>query len=101
MERILCAAIWDTAGISCLPQGPINLGGNGFVVCGLRHCDCVQTLSLMQDGVHIKQGCIHGFLTSKNRFVNRVEGLKIATKANQIVGEKHHPKDELCSEDLY
>jgi len=101
MERILCAAIWDTAGISCLTQGPINLGGNGFVVCGLRHCDCTQTLSLMSNEFTMKQGRVQGFLTSKNRFVRRKEALLIAIKANQIVGEKHSPKYELCSEDLY
>ena len=41
-----------------------------------------------------------GFLTSQDRFVNRVEALEIATKANQLI-RKIDPKDHLFSEDLF
>jgi hypothetical protein len=40
-----------------------------------------------------------GFVTSNGRYVGRVEALKIATEANQVV-KKHHPLNELLSEDL-
>lgn len=39
-----------------------------------------------------------GFVTTTGRFVDRIEGLKIAEAANQII-KKHHPKDRLLSED--
>lgn len=41
-----------------------------------------------------------GFLTSKNRFVDRNEAFKIADYRNQIV-QKHGLKDELYSEDIF
>lgn len=41
-----------------------------------------------------------GFLTSKCRFVDRKEALKIAEFNNQIV-QKHGLKDELYSEDIF
>lgn len=41
-----------------------------------------------------------GFLTTKFRFVDRQEALKIAKENNQIV-YKHQPIYELMSEDLY
>ena len=40
-----------------------------------------------------------GFLTTKLRFVLRVEALQIATKEGQIT-KKHRPFDILLSEDL-
>ena len=41
-----------------------------------------------------------GFLTSKCRFVDRKEALKIAEFNNQVV-QKHGLKDELYSEDIF
>lgn len=41
-----------------------------------------------------------GFLTSDCRFVDRVEGLEIAKKFNQIK-EKHGLDTELYSEDIF
>ena len=40
-----------------------------------------------------------GFLTNKNRFVDREEGMKIAIAAGQV-DETYHKRD-LFSEDLY
>jgi len=45
-----------------------------------------------------------GFLTNKNRFVNRKEAYDIAYKADQIVGPNSNRANndiELTSEDLY
>ena len=42
-----------------------------------------------------------GFLTSKNRFVNREEGLQIALKQNQVIDLKEIRGNRLFSEDLY
>ena len=43
---------------------------------------------------------IQGFLTSKNRFVDRKEGAKIALEAKQIK-ELKFSKTDLYSEDIY
>lgn len=45
---------------------------------------------------------VSGFLTNHGTFVNRKAALRIAKKAGQLEGrEKHHPLDQLMSEDLY
>ncbi|MCK9447014.1 hypothetical protein M0Q50_09210 [bacterium] len=41
-----------------------------------------------------------GFLTNQNRFVNRIEGAKIALECGQIK-QLQYSKDVLYSEDLY
>lgn len=41
-----------------------------------------------------------GFLTSDGRFVDRVDGLRIATEAGQII-QKHGKPDMLFSEDMW
>lgn len=50
---------------------------------------------MIKGGIHIQ-----GFMTSHGRFVDRKEGLKIATEQNQII-EKHPSFDELYSEDMW
>lgn len=42
-----------------------------------------------------------GFLTNKNRFVDRFEAYKIALSTNQITEGKTHHNDKLYSEDIY
>ena len=43
-----------------------------------------------------------GFMTSMGRFVDRREALQLATAAGQLEGRtKHHPLDQLMSEDLW
>jgi|GEM_PF-6102148 len=44
--------------------------------------------------------CAQGFVTTGGRFVDREEGLKIATEHNQIV-KKHGYLNELFSEDMW
>jgi len=107
LEKILCAAIW-------YKELPIEIDARGFqpvntdigiVVTGYRHGNCIATVKelsglrsvkLAPDGVgELKQG----FLTNKNRFVDRQEAMIIARKANQLINEDH--TDTLFSEDLY
>lgn len=103
-ERVLCAAIWYKE----LPTQeflPKNIK-EGIVVCGYTHANCINTVKSLSglrtvryspDGVGESE---QGFLTSKNRFVDREEGAKIALKCKQI--EKlHYSNIELYSEDLY
>ena len=42
-----------------------------------------------------------GFLTSLDRFVNRVEGLEIALETNQVLDTTKLRGNRLFSEDLY
>ena len=101
MERILCSAVWVDTKLKFIHSQPSNKP-NGFMVCGLRHCDCFMTLSWIPIEVkgepsnHRHQG----FMTSSKRFVGRKEGLEIANMANQII-KKYSPEDMLCSEDLW
>ena len=103
-EYILCAAIWYKE-LSLLrpdvlePRGfrPYNVD-KGVVLCGWRHSNCIyQKVAITGLSDNQSGDNIQGFLTSKNRFVNREEGLNIAIQAKQtkkITGK-------LYSEDLY
>lgn len=96
-ERILCSAIW-VDDYEFYPHQPINIP-TGFVATGLRHCNCFVALSLTK--IQYKSlDYVQGFLTNKNRFVDREEGAKIALACGQI--EKlNHSDTKLYSEDLY
>jgi hypothetical protein len=103
MERIYCAAIW----YKDLPTAkymPINID-RGIVVEGHRHADIIRTMVNLTgkrtctNGEDCAGESEQGFVTNTNRFVNRVEAMKIAIWANQIIAETIFP--ELYSEDLY
>ena len=91
-EFILCAAImWGD-----------------IMITGYRHGDCYETLyAFVGDfSEQAEPGREHqGFLTSKNRYVDRKEGWKIANENNQIkFGKKASDRgeeSELISENLY
>lgn len=105
LEYILCAAIWckEIPLKKDIPQVlPINCD-RGIVVTGHRHGQCIWTIGCLtglravtfaEDGIGEN---IQGFLTSKNRFVNRTEGGEIAFAAKQTT----ELKTTLYSEDLY
>lgn len=77
---------------------PIHTVNNvdGLVLCGRRHPDIIGQYTVLK-GRTALQKYEHGFLTSKNRFVSRIEAAKIAFAAKQI----NKPKKDLFSEDLY
>ena len=95
-EYILCAAIWykelsleDSEILRIRGMQPFNID-KGIVISGWRHGNCIaitksilglRTVTLSKDGVGEHQ---QGFLTSKNRFVDRHEAMKIAFEANQV-----------------
>lgn len=89
-EYIICAAICD-------PEQLDMTGKNPLIHCGLRHN------YILWQGEHISRNPKHqGFLTSKNRYVGRLEAMEIAIKMNQVVESKLHNKSwGLFSEDLY
>lgn len=107
-EYILCAANHYDDGIKH-DFSPKNIS-TGFVLCGHRHHNCINTFAHMvgfpydEDGMRLHKTEIQGFLTNTNRFVNRKEAYKIAFEADQIIGpNKGYSKNSigLTSEDLY
>lgn len=103
MERITCAAIWykDLPSVKYMP---VNIN-KGVVVEGHRHADIIKTvINLLgkrtcQFGENAAGESEQGFITNKNRFVDRIEAMTIARAANQIISDTSFPK--LYSEDLY
>jgi len=100
----MCAAIWYKE-LETMKFLPTNVSV-GTVVCGHRHGHCINTMSTLAklrtvtfapDGVgeHIQ-----GFLTNTNRFVDRVEGLEIAKRENQLLNPDTVGKI-LFSEDVW
>lgn len=103
MEKVLCAAIhWDDGKIHS--GQPKNIE-KGFIIAGRRHHNCFATYSAIRetnDKKHFQIGEEEqGFLTDKDRFVSRVEGLSIAKAADQILPSKEIRNNQLYSEDLY
>jgi hypothetical protein len=96
-EHILCAAIWLKE-VERATHRPINTPG-GVVICGFRHGHCISSIfSLTGKKLHEHGEHIQGFLTNKNRFVDRKEGGEIWISNGGKLG---YSKDELYSEDLY
>jgi hypothetical protein len=105
-ERITCAAIWykDLPTQTFLPK---NID-KGIVVCGHRHSNCIDVVKMLSglrsvqlapDGVGESE---QGFMTSHNRFVDRLEAVEVAVKAGQVYRNfLDNPKIGLFSEDLY
>lgn len=101
-EYILCAAIWYRQ----IPlkkkeiiENPINVD-YGAVFCGYRHDHCKGTMVAVTGirSVLPEVGeYVQGFLTNKNRFVDRAEAAEIARSAEQVASDVTY----LYSEDLY
>lgn len=86
-EIVICSAIM-------LPDG--------YVVRGHRHDDCIRTAA----GIPRYKGQIldrrQGFVTSRNRFVDRYEGLALQKAAGIKSADKSgYRAHKLFSEDLY
>ena len=102
MEKIVCAAIWYKDIVPKSFDGtPIpSIVENGVVVSGMRHGDCIYTLIALTGMASTRPSIgsyVQGFITTNNRFVDRVEAASIAFDAKQI----QSPTSVLFSEDLY
>ena len=97
MERILCAAIWYQDG-KVYPAQPKNID-SGYVWCGRRHHNIIILRQQLTGENTTRSTSVQGFITSKDRFVDRKEANKIAVKSGQIQPDLEG--DELVSEDLY
>jgi len=104
MVTILCAAIWykDLPLLKpevLKPRGfsPYNVD-KGVVFCGWRHPNCIYQKVAVTGLRDAESGeNIQGFLTSDNRFVDRIEAALIAFES----GQTKEKKAFLFSEDLY
>lgn len=105
-EYITCSAIWykDLPTSTYLPKNVTY----GVVVCGHRHNNCIDimktlgTLRSVVKGPDSVGDYEQGFLTSHNRFVDRLEAMQIAIDQNQVKEENlYNPLIGLFSEDLY
>lgn len=94
-EYIMCAAIHLDDGIDYHHQ-PYNID-KGVVFCGWRHACIIQQY---KDNLHWKNSDkVQGFLTNKNRFLTRDEGLELVRENGQL--EKELIGGILTSEDLW
>jgi hypothetical protein len=108
-ESILCAAIWyqdlDKMSEKWIPivegyMRPHNIQ-KGIVICGYRHPSCMYTMIAITGKRSVETECgeyVQGFLTSKNRFVDRKEAAKIFVENGGVL---LYSTNELYSEDLY
>ncbi len=94
-EYILCAAIWYNRLTPTIVHQVTNIQ-SGFVLCGRRHHNIIE-LGQQIAGLTLKGTDIQGFLTSQDRFVDRIEAMSIAIKAEQTT----KTSGKLYSEDLY
>jgi len=98
-EYILCAAIHFHDGNE-YPHQPRNIEAC-FVICGRRHHNCFTTKHILSEG---RIDNTQGFLTSRDRFVDRKEAGRIAFAAGQIdvpLLDVDGKEIILVSEDLY
>lgn len=95
--RIQCSAIWYHDGKEH-PHQPPNVE-TGFVLCGLRHSNCIANLTVFGKRNSSYEKHIQGFITNTGHFVDRKQAMIIAKAANQLIF--NHSGDSLFSEDLY
>lgn len=100
-EYIVCSAIWLKSpgqSFNCL----VGSVPNGIVLTGLRHKDCLSLVSSLVPIELIPEfEIIEGFLTSENKFVNRVAARFIAKQAGQITQEQYQEITELNSDLIF
>jgi len=94
-EYILCAAIWFSDGKTHEHQ-PKNVK-HGFIICGRRHHNCYATKWIFDKTSYPNT---QGFITNRDRFVDRTEAYMIACLSGQI-NEDPEIEGTLISEDLY
>lgn len=97
IELVMCAANYYNDGKDYMFQ-PYNID-KGFVICGWRHGCCGMSYMAANKEATRWDGCIQGFLTTKNRFLTRDEALELVISTGQHDG--NIMGGELTSEDLW
>lgn len=91
MEKILCAATWYKR-FPKQVHGPTNID-TGVVIGGKNHAQIYTTLNSLTGKREITEEVgefLQGFLTTKNRFVDRIEAYKIAVQCDQVTEDGLH-----------
>ena len=97
IEYVMCAAMYYDDGKDHLFQ-PYNID-KGFIIGGWRHPCCGTAYMAVNKDVKRWDDCIQGFLTTKNRFLNRQEAYELVIETGQLT--KPLIGGELTSEDLW
>jgi len=104
-EFILCSAIHFTNNFKCSTVKNIE---SGVIICGRRHSDCFNILEGIVGNLNTIKSSnlkVHGFLTSKNRFVLRDEAFIIAQQSKQFLNSEYNTIDpfgmQLISEHIF
>lgn len=97
IEYVMSAANYYDDGKDHLFK-PYNID-KGFIVSGWRHGCCGETYMILNPEATRWDNCVQGFLTTKNRFLNRDEALELVRETGQLVGGIIG--GELTSEDLW
>lgn len=96
-EYVMCAANWIDDG-KHYTHKPFNIS-TGLVFCGWRHGSIFEQTEKQFPhwafGIHT----IQGFLTTKNRFLNRTDALELVKRTGQLTNPLIG--SELTSEDLW
>ena len=71
-----------------------------MIMCGKRHCDIYESMWRASLN-YLKSTAIQGFLTDKDRFVDRYEAKTIAIAAGQLIVPIEQTYAELFSEDVW
>ena len=95
-EEIICASIWFPNFELNHPCQVENVP-RGVVMCGHRHGHIIAQFSALTGSRIPLHKYVQGFLTNKNRFLDRKEAHKLFVEN----GGTPEFSDELYSEDLY
>lgn len=99
MENILCAAIWYKQMPNTQPVYKCTNIAQGVVMCGWRHANIIGQCCALLDKKQFEMGeYVQGFITTKNRFLDREEAAKLWIENG---GKLNYSTEELFSEDLY
>ena len=96
-EYVMCAANYYDDGKEHHFQ-PYNIA-TGYVVCGWRHSCCGGVYMAMNPLAKSWDHCTQGFLTTKNRFLDRNDALVLVRATGQL--NKPIIGGVLTSEDLW
>ena len=96
MEKILCAAT-HYKNLNRPALQPNNIS-QGIVICGHNHAQILHVLFSLTGKKQSESGeYVQGFLTTDNRFVDRIEGASIWLKQGNKL---NYHSDQLFSEDI-
>jgi len=86
--------------VELITSAAIRRDSDNTLFTGSRHPDCIREVIRLTNAKRVGAGFTQGFLTNRNRFVDRVEGLALARANGQLL-PGHEGDTELFSESLW